>query len=150
MTVFMHQVDALLHGSVPAGPGPAVRPSRRRSVGHGAHEMVEVRSLAEQLVSEANAVLAGTGPKVTLDDEAGQHRLAFRLGCGRAWARVVTSFAQRRSWGQLVTPDSSGTAYELAGSDALPDLIAALISAGRHDATSVRLRCPAEGFSSRS
>ena len=66
----------------------------------------------------------------TLEDEVGQEQLAFTLRSGPTWARVVTSFAQRRSWGQLVTPDAVGETYELTGAEALPELILALVTAG--------------------
>jgi hypothetical protein len=128
VTFFMHQVADVVAGRAGAG-APAVQPSRGRSVGHGAHEMVELRSLAEQLVCEANAVLTGTGRELALVDETGAAELAFTLRSGPAWARVVTSFAHRRSWGQLVTPDAVGGTHELTGADALPDLLLALVSA---------------------
>jgi hypothetical protein len=137
VTFFMLQVSDTVSGRAGTAEPPAVQPSRRRSVGHGAHEMVELRSLAEQLVCEANAVLGGTGRELTLEDEVGQEQLAFTLRSGPTWARVVTSFAQRRSWGQLVTPDAVGEAFELTGADALPDLILALVSA---DGDTVALR----------
>ena len=143
MTYFMQQVAEAVSGRAAATEPPAVQPSRSRSVGHGAHEMVELRSLAEQLICEANAVLSGTGRELTLEDEAGQEQLAFTLRSGPTWARVVTSFAQRRSWGRLVTPDAVGQAYELTGVDALPDLILALVTAG--DDTVVLATAPRPG-----
>lgn len=129
MTEFMERVEESLRADPAPAPSPAVAASVHHSVGQGAHEMVELRSLAEQLVSEANAVLASRGRVVELDDEAGGSRLAFRLRCGTAWADIVTSFAQRESWGQLVTPDSAGERVELTGTDALADLVVALILA---------------------
>lgn len=129
MTPFMRLVADVLAGVAPPPSEPLVRASAPRSVGHGAHEMVEVRSLAEQLVSEANPVLAGTGRELTLEDEAGTDQLVFTLRSGQTWARVVTSFEHRRSWGQLVTPDSIGEPQELVGVGALPGLILALVTA---------------------
>ena len=133
-------VSDVLAGADVAPSAPLLRASTPRSIGHGAHEMVEVRSLAEQLICEANPMLHGTGRELTLDDEAGGEQLVFTLRSGPTWARVVTSFEQRRSWGQLVTPDSVGAPKELLGVDALPGLILALIMAsGEQPAVSM---CP--------
>lgn len=44
------------------GSSPGIRPSEPRPVVIGADEQVMTRALAEQLVSEANAVLASIGP----------------------------------------------------------------------------------------
>lgn len=129
MTEFMVRVEESLGTGAPGAPRPEVVASARRSVGHGAHEIVELRSLAEQLICEANAVLTPLGRSIELDDEVGQERLAFSLRSGAAWAEIVTSFADRESWGQLVTPDSADERYELTGTDALADLIIALILA---------------------
>jgi hypothetical protein len=129
MTEFMIRVQQAVSTPGFAVEGPAVVASRPRSVGHGAHEMVELRSLAEQLICEANAVLAASGRSIELIDQAGDQCLAFTLRSNAAWADVVTSFAQRQSWGQLVTPHSAGEPFELTGPDALGDLILALIAA---------------------
>jgi hypothetical protein len=128
MTEFMVRMAAALAEPTPVPPAPQVKAAGARSVGHGAHEMVELRSLAEQLVCEANAVLAGTGREVMLVDEAGSTQLAFTLRSGTSWARVVTAFEDRQSFGQLVTPDRVGPRYELAGPEALPDLVVALVT----------------------
>lgn len=129
MTEFMAQIQDVLADPTRRRPGPQVRRVDERSVGHGALELVELRSLAEQLVCEANAVLSGSGRELTLEDEAGEEHLAFTLRSGQCWARVMTAFAGRRSWGQLVTPDSVGPEYELAGVAALPELLVALVAA---------------------
>ena len=75
VTPFMITVQNLLHGE-PA-PAPRTVASTERSVAEAAHSQVELRSLAEQLVSEANAVLRDHGNVIELRDEAGAGRLAF-------------------------------------------------------------------------
>ncbi|MBB2891949.1 hypothetical protein [Flexivirga oryzae] len=107
-----------------------VRAVESRSTGHGADRLVELRSLGEQLVCEANAVLAESGRSIDLVDETGSNQLAFTLRLGQCWARIVTSFDKGVSWGHLVTPDSVGPDYELADETALGDLILSLVTAG--------------------
>lgn len=132
MTEFMVRVADALEDPSTGRPAPELRASVPRTVGHGAHEMVELRSLAEQLVCEANAVLASVGREIRLEDETGSEHLAFVLRIGQSWARVVTSFEDRQSFGQLVTSRYVGSRYELAGPEALPDLIVALVTASEH------------------
>lgn len=132
MTEFMIRVADALEDPSTAQPAPEVRTSVPRTVGHGAHEMVELRSLAEQLVCEANAVLAPVGREILLEDETGSEHLAFVLRTGKTWARIVTCFEDRQSFGQLVTSRYVGPRYELVGPEALPDLIVALVTASEH------------------
>ncbi|WP_432842199.1 hypothetical protein [Dactylosporangium sp. CA-092794] len=127
MTPFMQRVAQVVHAD--GGPvAPQLRDSRPRPVGAGVHEQVELRSVAEQLVSEANTVLAEAGRAVELVDEPGPEALAFTLRAGRSWARVATRFADGRSWGRLVTPGAGPVERELTGPEALPDLVVALIA----------------------
>ena len=79
MTPFMHQVQELLDG----GPtsSPQTLPSESVTVAHGADVQVLIRSLAEQLVSEANAILVDTDRGViALTDETGPGALALAAG----------------------------------------------------------------------
>ena len=50
-------------------PMPDTRISRRIATGTGADRQVAIRSLAEQLVSEANAILASADDRLELVDE---------------------------------------------------------------------------------
>jgi hypothetical protein len=61
MTPFMERVAEVVTGGE-RGSSPGTRPSEPRPVVIGADEQVMTRALAEQLVSEANAVLASIGP----------------------------------------------------------------------------------------
>src|SRR5260370_5157624 len=77
MTPFMLAVQALLEGDQP--PEPATKPSRPRPVAKAADTHVILRSLAEQLVSEANAVLRGRGVGISLVDDTGPGELMFTV-----------------------------------------------------------------------
>ncbi len=67
MTPFMHRVQALLDGA--AAPRAITAPSEPHPVPVATDSQVIVRSLAEQLVSEANAVLRDRGDLISLDDQ---------------------------------------------------------------------------------
>ena len=56
-------------------PMPETRISRRIATGTGADRQVAIRSLAEQLVSEANAILGQADDRLQLVDEKLPHEL---------------------------------------------------------------------------
>jgi hypothetical protein len=105
MTPFMMRVAELAEDAERPGrserPGrPGVRPSEPRPVMAGADEQVMTRALAEQLVSEANAVLA-PGDVIELRDELAAGRLSFVMRYRSRHARVATSFGGGMSVGHL-------------------------------------------------
>jgi hypothetical protein len=112
MTPFMERVAEVVTGGERGG-WPGTRPSEPRPVVIGADEQIMTRALAEQLVSEANAVLVSTGPSaagpgpgaagdvIDLEDELGEGRLSFVMRYQERYARVSTSFAHRTSVGRL-------------------------------------------------
>ena len=110
MTPFMERVTEVVTGGERGG-SPETRPSEPRPVVIGADEQVMTRALAEQLVSEANAVLVSAGPSaagpraagdvIDLEDELGEGRLSFVMRYQERYARVSTSFAHRTSVGRL-------------------------------------------------
>jgi hypothetical protein len=109
-------------------PMPDTRISRRIATGTGADRQVAIRSLAEQLVSEANAVLGPADDRLDLVDETLPHELAFRVTHGGRAARVSTTFEDGTAYGRLVGDGlESELPQELEGPDALPDLIVRLI-----------------------
>lgn len=127
MTPFMVRVSELL------GPGdevdrPEVRRSERRPIPLGADHHVEYRSLAEQLVCEANAVLAATGERIWLADDLKEGELSFCISYRDRLARVSTSIA-----GSAATCHLSGvgagsrTDVELTGPDQVEQLILLVI-----------------------
>jgi hypothetical protein len=88
---------------------------------------VAVRSLAEQLVCEANAVLPPEAV-LSLADEVADGRLDFTISCGPHRVRVSTTFGGGSSFGRLLRDgQAEGAAVELEDADALPDLIVSLL-----------------------
>lgn len=102
MTPFMFAVQGLLDGD--EAPEYRTEPSRPESVARATHTQVEVRSLAEQLVSEANAILRELGGAITLVDDSGPGELAFTLGYADRTARVRTALSGRTAVAQLLIP----------------------------------------------
>ncbi|MCQ4079132.1 hypothetical protein NGB36_00495 [Streptomyces sp. RB6PN25] len=100
-----------------------------KPVGVGADDHVLMRSLAEQLVSEANAVLANHGEVITLEDELADGRLGFRLAYRDRCARVVTRFTRGRALGRLLG-DGVGTSQpcELTSPEEVETLLLLLLT----------------------
>jgi hypothetical protein len=127
MTPFMLAVQSLLDGA-PA-PVPATEPSVEESIAHAADTQVIIRSLAEQLVSEANAVLAAEDRAITLVDETGTGALAFTLGFGDRSARVQTLVSGHTGFAQLLVGDRpEPVPRRLTTDDELQALVLSLIS----------------------
>lgn len=130
MTPFMQQVDDVLNEIAPDAPVETVT-SERRTLGQGLHNQVELRALAEQLVCEGNAVLAGHDLSLQLVDTADTERLAFTLSCGRARAWVVTDVIGRSARARLDAPTLGVSEREIAGPESLAGLLLSLIVAER-------------------
>ncbi|MEJ9077735.1 hypothetical protein WKY82_04855 [Gordonia malaquae] len=131
MTPFMWRVQELLDG----GPesSPQTEPSDEVSVAEGADTQVIIRSLAEQLVSEANAVLAwhdggGPGGELTLIDETGPGALSFTLGFGARRARIQTVISGHTATASLVTEDGGDAPRRLTDEEQVQDLVLELLS----------------------
>lgn len=126
MTPFMITVQNLLHGEPASAPRTVA--STERSVAEAAHSQVELRSLAEQLVSEANVVLRDHGDVMELRDEAGAGRLAFTLAYRDRAARVHTEIAGRTATARITLPGTGPTGpVELSSADELRALLLTLI-----------------------
>lgn len=143
MTFFMQNLAAAL-GTDPgdvAIPEVALRPSRPVGRGTGTDRQIELRSLAEQLVCEANAVIQDREHRLTLEDEYGRAELAFTIACADHTARVSTRYDGDVTHGEITSRDLPGTeVHELAGPDALPDLVIRLcLVAGLHNEQSAHL-----------
>jgi len=127
MTPFMLRVQDLLDGE-PA-PGVATVPSVPGPVPAATDTQVIVRSLAEQLVSEANAVLRGQGEVVRLDDEVGPGGLTFTLGYRDRSARVQTAMSGRSALVRLVIDGQiDDQPRQLSSEDELQALVLSLIA----------------------
>jgi hypothetical protein len=135
MTPFMYRVaeivgtpEADLADLDEVAPMPQTRISRRIATGTGADRQVALRSLAEQLVSEANAILAAADDRLDLVDETLPDELAFRVTHRDRAARVSTTFEDGTAYGRLVGDGfDSELPQELSGPDALPDLLVRLL-----------------------
>lgn len=130
MTPFMIAVREVLDGEA-AVPGPAVTDSVPVPVPAATNAQVAVRALAEQLISEANAVLrdAGDGTSViTLDDECGPGALVFTLGYRGRSAQIRTDFRGRDARASLVIPGVTSPPRNLAGEAEVRALVLSLIA----------------------
>jgi hypothetical protein len=136
MTPFMKKVDDVLRGQALSSTPDSSR-SALRPLGEALHNQVELRALAEQLVSEANVVLNDHGTHLDLVDEPGGENLSFTVSCGHARAVVVTALSGRQAWGRLIWGDDEREMRELTGTEALADLILGLVASGRPAPTEV-------------
>jgi hypothetical protein len=126
MTPFMISVRAVLDGE-PA-PDAAMTESRPVAVPIATDTQVIIRSLAEQLVSEANAILREHGEVVTLDDEVGPSGLTFTLGYRDRAARVQTVMAGRFAIARLIVDGrTDDTPRQLTSEDELASFLLSLI-----------------------
>lgn len=109
-------------------PMPSTRVSERIATGTGADRQVALRSYAEQLVCEANAVLTHGHEQLSLVDETLPSELAFSVGYRGRSARVSTTFADHTAYGRLVGDGfEAELPQELDGPEALPDLLVRLL-----------------------
>ncbi|MBK6870445.1 MAG: hypothetical protein IPJ14_11620 [Kineosporiaceae bacterium] len=98
----------------------------------GADKHVAIRALAEQLLCEANAVLADNDDHLGLFDEATNAELAFSVTYRQRAVRFSTRFVDGKAYAQLVGDGvEPGPPRELDGPDAVADLLVLLlVSAG--------------------
>lgn len=127
MTPFMLEVQSLLDGE-PA-PTPVTEPSPEESLAVATDAQLMIRSLAEQLVSEANAVLSEYHRVISLVDETGTGGFAFTLGYDDRTARVQTVVSGHTGVARLVVPGASvDEARRLTTDDELRALLLSLLS----------------------
>jgi hypothetical protein len=127
MTPFMLAVQAVLDGDGDA-PELETAASRTDSLAAATDIQMIIRSLAEQLVSEANAVLREHGDVISLVDECGGE-LAFTLGYRDRAARVETVMAGRMAFGRLVIPGQvDDEPRQLATGDEIQALVLRLLA----------------------
>jgi hypothetical protein len=126
----MLRVADLLADGADGAPEPELREALPKPVPIAADEQVALRALAEQLVSEANAVLHDQLEHVELDDELVAGQLGFRVSFGSRSALVTTRFGRNTAVGELVgTGAVPSTHVELAGPGQLEELILLLLAA---------------------
>jgi hypothetical protein len=123
----MIAVRNLFYGATAAAPH--TEPSRCWPVAQATHAQVTVRSLAEQLVCEANAVLSDHGESITLVDDSGPNEFAFTLGYRDRWARIRTALSGRTATAELVLAGAPRRRnQELTGEDQLQALVLTLVA----------------------
>jgi hypothetical protein len=134
MTPFMLSVQALLDGE-PA-PQAATTDSQPIPLPIATDAQMMLRSLAEQLVSEANAILREHGDVLSLVDEVGPGELTFTLGYRDRAARVQTVMAGRSAVVRLTVDGRvEDTPQQLTGENELQALVLSLIDTTRTHAT---------------
>jgi hypothetical protein len=129
MTPFMLRVSQTL--DLGAGADlPQVQFSRPLPAAIGTHGHVECRSLAEQLVCEANVVLSSSGcDRLTLTDDPEPGRLSFCISYRDRQARIETHFGRAVSTGHLYGVGARHLGdVELAGSDQVEQLLLFLVA----------------------
>ncbi|WP_396932097.1 hypothetical protein [Mycolicibacterium sp.] len=135
MTPFMAAVAAVFDVRSGVGAAETVK-SLPKSVGEGADRQVMIRSMAEQMVCEANAVLAAHNERVELTDQPVDGLLKFTLRYRDRCAEVSTTFtdkvAKSRVWcepeGGWHEIERAESERELPDPQAVADLILALIA----------------------
>jgi len=134
MTPFMLRVSDVL--DLPTDVDlPDIQASRRLPAALGANEHVECRSLAEQLVCEANVVLtANDRERIELTDDVRLGQLSFSMSFGDRQARIVTNIGHEVAVGHLYGIGSRHLGnVELTGADQVEKLILLLIGGSRDD-----------------
>lgn len=127
MTPFMMSVQSLIDGDV--APVLRTEPSQATPVAVATDTQVMVRSLAEQLVSEANAILRERGRAVELVDDSGPGELAFTVTYRDRSARVVTAVHGRTAEARLVLPGVAEDEHRrLATEDEVQALVLSLLA----------------------
>lgn len=131
MTPFMIRVAELLESDPDdvTLPVPATIPSRSALVSVGTDHQAALRGFAEQLVSEANAVLGDEGDRMSLVDEVFDGRLTFTVGYRGREARIGTDFAGGRAQTWVVADGlPHDEPLDLTGPESLPDLLIMLLA----------------------
>jgi hypothetical protein len=110
-------------------PMPALRPSVYRKTGKGNDLHVAYRGLTEQLLCEANAMLAAEDDHMTLvDDVVGNEMIYSVYYRGRA-AVISTTFGEGTAYGRVVADGlDNSEPQELAGPESVEDLLLLLLT----------------------
>jgi hypothetical protein len=127
-TPFMLRVRGVLDGTEPVPGSFALRPSELRSRAATVDTWFYLRTRAEQVVAEANAMLEGRAPLFDLEDESGSGRLAFVVRHGSRWMRLRIDHVDPRTFLELDgTMVSSAAPMEPVDHGALDDLVIGLL-----------------------
>lgn len=129
MTPFMIKLDKILCGAEP--PRLGSRHSEVRPIGQALHNQVELRALAEQLVSEGNILIEDPAIQLTLTDHPGGEHLAFTVSCGRARADMVTDVSGRNGRARLSLDATATDQQEIDGPEGLVTVLLNVVAQAR-------------------
>ncbi|MFN8079979.1 MAG: hypothetical protein U0Q19_10470 [Kineosporiaceae bacterium] len=135
MTPFMMRIAELIGAETDEVEEPLAYRTKLSSpvtASVGADKHVAIRALAEQLLCEANAVLADADDHMGLYDEAADAELAFSVTYRQRAVRFSTRFIDGKAHAQLVGDGiEPGEPRELDGPESVADLLVLLlVSAG--------------------
>jgi hypothetical protein len=109
-----------------------VRLAALRSVARATDDWFSLRARSEQVIAEANAMLAGRAAPVDLQDEYGTGQLGFALSHGDRSARITVGRAGRQAWVELQRPyAASAKPVEPEDGGVLEDLVVELFGGGQ-------------------
>jgi hypothetical protein len=130
MTPFMARVAEALGEDVDPSdlPMPATLPVVARPKGVGNDRHFAIRGLTEQLLCEANAVLADEDDHMTLVDDVVGNELMFSVFYRGRAAVVTTGFVRGQTYGRVVADGlDNSEPRELAGPESVQDLLLLLL-----------------------
>ena len=130
MTPFMVRVAEMLGADVDDVdlPVPALRPAQYRPVNKGNDIHHAYRGLTEQLVCEANALLAEEDDHLSLVDDVVGNELMYSVYYRGRAAVISTVFGDGKAYGRVVADGLDNTEpHELAGPESVEDLLLLLL-----------------------
>lgn len=130
MTPFMVRVAEMLGADVDDVdlPVPALRPAQYRPVNKGNDIHHAYRGLTEQLVCEANALLAEEDDHLSLVDDVVGNELMYSVNYRGRAAVISTVFGDGKAYGRVVADGlDNSEPHELAGPESVEDLLLLLL-----------------------
>jgi hypothetical protein len=128
-TPFMLRVRDVLDGVDRSAP-LRLRSSCLNPVAEATDEWFYLRARSEQVIAEANAMLAGRAVGVDLQDEYGTGQLGFVLRRGEHAVRICMGQSGRRGWVELQrSSDGAALPVEPEDPDVLEDLVVEMLAA---------------------
>ena len=131
MTPFMVRVAEMLGADIDDHvelPTPSLRPAQYRPTNKGNDIHHAYRGLTEQLVCEANALLAEEDDHMSLVDDVVGNELIFSVYYRGRAAVVSTVFGDGVAYGRVVADGlDNSEPHELAGPESVEDLLLLLL-----------------------
>ena len=131
MTPFMVRVADMLGAEYTDHldlPSPALRPATYRPTNKGNDIHHAYRGLTEQLVCEANALLAEEDDHMSLVDDVIGNELTFSVFYRGRAAVISTVFGEGTAYGRVVADGlDNSEPHELAGPESVEDLLLLLL-----------------------